>query len=214
MNGDVRCHSVMRRVISELVAIPAAYRQTSGPNGVTRGRDEREREDGQQPANARLAGEEILGKRHGNCGRPEEEAPVEVRPGEHEERDRPGQAGLPVPPGEDCQDRGEEHDPEELGPQAQGGDPDDEGGQRQQRSRARGQPTAAGEQHEPDGSRHQHGPEHRQPAPASEPVDDGEEHDPAPHCWLSHGSPIAVKVKGSVRSTASDSSISSPARTW
>ena len=33
--GDVRCHSVMRRVISAFVAIPSVYVQTAGPNGVT-----------------------------------------------------------------------------------------------------------------------------------------------------------------------------------
>ncbi len=135
------------------------------PEGVGKGRSNRDDEHEQQSSRPRAPGDEIIDQGRRDGCRAQEEAAVQVRPGEHEEREQPDEARAAVAQGEDREHRGEQHDAEQLGAEAERRDPDDEPRKREERRGARGQPPT-GARHD---ERHRGGdkdrPQHDQSAP-------------------------------------------------
>ena len=102
----VGCHSVMRLATSGFVDSPTAYPQTAGPNGRHAGRRDADQRDEQRPVRSRPAFGDVLEPGKAEHDRREEEAAVEVRPDEHQERDRPETGRMAAPlRDEDQQDR-------------------------------------------------------------------------------------------------------------
>ena len=182
--------------------MPSAYAQTAGPNGVTQVGDRARATRTASEAPARPTRPARPGRRGGPARRPRDPG-RSCRGGSPRRARGAGSAtrrrGRRSRQARIASDGGEEHDPEQLGAEA-----------RARRSRRRSRPgrgappDRAGSQRsaptvdEPDGGRDQDRPQHDEPAPARRALDEAANRTPAPHCWLSHGSPNAVNVKGSV----------------
>ena len=155
-----------------LVVRPTAYRQTSGPNGVMHVAIDRRRQDDEHPAATWSTAEEVVHCREADGQRGQEEAAVEVRPGEHDQREQPDGPGMLLPHRQDRHDGGEADDSEQLRPKGQRADPEQEAGKREvgRPPAVEVRPAANEDQARDDGD--QERPQQGEPAPPQEAVNE------------------------------------------
>ncbi len=158
-------------------ATPPAYVQTPTPYGFTSVASALTSDDGEQPSRGRPAGDEVLEPGDGDRRRPQEERPVDARPDEHEQRDRPDETRSTLAPGQDRHGRREEDHPEELGSERERDEADREAGEREPgRQPESGTCPATAEEHQRGDEPDEHRPGNGEERPAAEP-EDGPEHD-------------------------------------
>ena len=158
---------------------------------------------------SRIAIVEVLEPRQDQDQRSEEEAPVEVGPDDHEDRDRPQATGMGPSIDDEQQHDGEDRHPEELRPEGERDGRDDERRERQPRRAARAEAAAARDQvdaaeDDPDQRR----PQEDETGPAADAVDAGQD---------DLGAPLLVDPRGAggrVRPGVDGRRIPPPARIW